>query len=316
MSAINTFSYPIYNYCVGWFNRQAQSPLDFIAPALAVDGKTGTFKRYPQGYAFRRYDTKRDLYQEARAVDVGVEDVPYLLEEHILRVGVDDSELKPGAGSEQAAADQIALSKTGTLLSNFRTSTICDGFDYFRKAVAAESGVGAWSGADAEPIKELRELVTKFRETNGVTPNRVLFSDAAWDTLCDNAAVLDLVAFNDAKVLTPALLFKLLGFIDGSADVPKFLKSTVPVGLTNPGAGVPFTGANALGKEVWLTYVDDGEALGNMSGLRQLHAGGATPVENVESYHERAKRTTWYEIATHRAFAVTAPSCNIRLTIS
>lgn len=316
MSALNQFNYPIYNYAVGWFNRQAPNPLDFIAPALSVDGATGTVKRYPQGYAFRQVDTRRAPYTEAHIVDVLAEDVPYLLEDHSLRIGVDDSEIKPGAGNKKEAADQIALAKTGSLLATWRTSSIAAGLAYFRKQVEAKSGKGAWSGVDADPIKELRELLADYEAANGVLPNRFLFSSAAWNTLCENAAVADLVAYNDAKVLTPALLFKLLHLTGEGQTAPQFLKATVPVGVHRPGAEVPFTGSNALGSDVWVTYVDEGQQIGDMCGMRQLHAGGESPVENVESYYNRDKKTTFYEVGLHRAFAVTAPSCNIRLAIS
>lgn len=314
--SLNQFHYPIYNYAVGWFNRQPKNPLDHIAPALSVDGVTGTFKRYPQGYAFRRVDTQRAPYEAARIVDVLGDDVPFKLEDHSLRIGVDDSELKPGADNKKEAADQIALAKTGSLLATWRTSSIAAGLDYFRKEVAAREGKGAWSGVDADPIKELRELLAEYEATNGVLPNRILVSTAAWNTLCENAAVADLVQYNDAKVLTPELLFKLLHLTGEGQNAPQFLKSTVPVGVHRPGAEVPFTGSNALGSDFWMTYVDEGQQIGDMCGMRQLHAGGESPVEAVESYYVQEKKTTFYEVGLHRAFAVTAPSCNIRLSIS
>lgn len=316
MSALNQFNYPIYNYAVGWFNRQAPNPLDFIAPHLPVEGEAGSINFYPQGYAFRQVDTRRAPYTEARIVDVLAKPIPYLLEDHSLRIGVDDGEIKPGAGSKKEAADQIALSKTGTLLSTWRTSAIAQGLDYFRKNVAAADGKGAWSGVDAEPIEELLDMLEEYEATNGVLPNRFLFSTAAWNTLCKNAAVLDLVAYNNAKTLTPELLFKLLHLTGEGQAAPKFLKATVPVGVHRPGAEVPFQGSNALGSDVWLTYVDEGQQIGDMCGMRQLHAGGESPVEHVESYYERGKKTTFYEVGLHRAYAVTAPSCNIRLSIS
>jgi len=316
MAALNQFHYPLYNYAVGWFNRQAPNPLDFIAPALPVDGVTGSYKRYPQGYAYNVADTRRAPYAEAHTVDVLAEDVPYMLEDHSLRIGVDDSEIRPGAGSKQEAADQLALAKTGTLLAMWRTSAICAGLDYFRQHIPAAPDAGAWSDAAADPIAELRRLVSDYRKQNGVAPNRFLFSDDAWDTLCENSAVLDMVAYNDAKTLTPELLFKLLQLGGNGQEAPQFLKATVPVGAARPGAGVAFKGSNALGMDVFVTYADSGQLIGDMCGMRQLHAGGESPVEQVESYYVRERRTTYYEVGMHRAFAVTAPSCNLRITVS
>lgn len=313
MSVSNTFNYPLYHYAVGWFNRQPDNPIDFIAPPLAVDGLVGTYKRYPQGYAFRSVDTLRARHTPAHAIGVEAEDVPYMLEDHSLRIGVDDSDLKPGAGSKAEAAEQLAQSRINSLLATWRTSAIVDGLAAFRKQVEAEQDVGEWSAAAADPVEELRALMQRFRLANGVLPNRILFSHEAWNILGENAAVLDRVAFNDAKVLTPELLFKLL---DYAPEEARFMRATIPVAQDRPGPGVAFSGTNALGSEVWMTYVDEGEQIGNMTGLRQLHAGGQSPVESVESYYERSLRTTWYEVGLHRAFIVPAPCCNVRLTIS
>ena len=312
MSTQNTFAYPLYTYAVGWFNRQTESPLDFLAPALAVEGKIGTYKRYPKGYAFRAVDTRRALQTPAHAISVEAEDVPFQLEDHSLRIGVDDSELKPGAGAKAEAADQLAQSRINSLLATWRTSAIADGFAAFGAAIQAEAGKGNWS-SQGDPVEELREILAKFLETNGVLPNRILLSHKAWNILAENTAILDRVAYNDAKVLTPELLLKLLDYEPGAARI---MRSTVPVGTAKPGPGVAFAGANVLGSDMWLTFVDEGEQIGNMTGLRQFHMGSESPVESVESYYERGSHNTWYEVGLHRAFAVTAPSCNVRITIS
>ncbi len=310
--ATNTFSYPLYDYAVGWFNRQAANPLEFIAPAQAVPGVTGTYKRYPQGYAFREIDTRRACMAPAHAVDILAEDVPYLLEDHSLRIGVDDSDLKPGAGSAKEAADQIAQSRINSLLATWRTSQIVGGLAYFRSQVAADATAGNWSAAAAEPVSELLALLEKYEATNGVLPNRILMSRSAWNILAENASILDRVVYNDAQALTPELLLKLLRLDPAKV---RLLVDSIPMASAKPGPGMPFEGANALGADMWFTYVDEGQLIGNMTGMRTLHAGDASPVETVESYYERATHTTWYEVNMHRAFAVTAPSCNIRINV-
>lgn len=317
--AKNTFNFPLYNYAVGWFNRVGLSPLEFIAPSLACPAVTGSIKRYPQGYAFRVHDTERPLYEAAKMIAVGAEDVPYLLIDRALRVPIDDSELET-ARLVPGGEDQLVQSRTATLLANWRTSGVKEGFDFFRKEITAKEGVGAWSGAAAEPISELKALIREFQEVNGVKPNRILFSDAAWDVLSENGSVLDLIAYNDAKALDANLLLKLLGFkrntADATEEMPRIMAATVPVGTVKPGPGVPFHGSNLLGSDVWMTFVDEGNQIGNMCGMRTLHCGGESPVEKVESYYVREKHTTFHEVAMHRNFAVTAPSCNIRLSIS
>lgn len=313
--ATNQFQYPVYNYAVGWFNRQPNDIIDHIAPAFAVDGITGSIKRYPQGYAFRSLDTARALYQEASTINLGAEDVPYLLADHSLRIGVDDSELKPGAGSRPEAADQIAQSKMNSLLATWRTSKIKQCLEHFRTGIKKSTG-GNWSSPTSDPIEELTGIIKNYRLTNGVAPNRILLSDAAWDILGANAAVLDRVTYNAAKCLTPELLLQLLGLVGNGMEEVKFMRATVPMGSVQPGPSTSFVGTNALESDMWLSYVDDNESIGNMTGLRMLHMGGETPVETVESYYERSKRTTYYEVGLHRMPFIAAPSCVARYSIT
>lgn len=317
MATVNTFNYPMYNYAVGWFNRQAANPLDFIAPVLKAEGMLGSYKRYPQGYAFRSVDTNRSLYAAPTTISVEAEDVPFKLTNKGLRVGVDDDELG-AAGADADARDMVAQAKTGTLLAAWRTSLITEGLEAFRKGVAADGSKGNWSSTSTDPVAELRDIFQAFRETNGVTPNRILFSDAAWNTLANNAEVKDLVSFNDAKALTFDLLAKLLYFTPGNADVPQMMRCTVPVAAGNvrPGPGVPFTGSNALGNDVWVTYVDDGQLVGDMCGMRQLQLNDECPVDGVVTTRDDSAFTTWYNVRAHRAYAIPAPSCNVRLSIS
>ena len=56
MSTNNTYCYSLHQMVVGWFRRRPVNPLSFLAPAVKVDGDTGTYDYFPQGYAFRRVD--------------------------------------------------------------------------------------------------------------------------------------------------------------------------------------------------------------------------------------------------------------------
>lgn len=311
--AITTFNYPLYEYAVGWFKRQPANPVDFIAPTLKAKGMLGTFPRYPQGYAFRSADTNRALYQPSTTVNIDAEEVPFKLKDKGLRVPVDDTEL---LAAGEAGADQIAQAKSASLLSIWRTSLIQEALEDFRNAVAAVESAGNWSSTDSDPIAELRTLFQEFRETNGVAPNRMLFSDNAWSILAANAEVMDMVSFNDAKVITPSLLLKLLHFEPGTEGVPQILCSTVPVATAKPGPGVPFSGTNALGTDVWLTYVDEGNQVGDMCGLRQIRQNESAPIDSVITIRNDEAHTTFYEVKGAVYNAVTAPSCVKRLAIS
>lgn len=330
MSTNIQFSYPLQNTVVGWFNRQQANPLTFISPITAVDAHVGHYKYFPQGYVFRRLNTGRALHTAANNVDVYATDKPFSLEDHSLRIGVDDQEIMRQHGVNLADyadmaereqvrrehADIISMGKSNTLLGTWRTSFIADGFDYYRSLVAAETGVGNWGDPAVDSLGQLRTQLMSFANTNGVFPNRWLFGMEGWDTLANNPAVLNAIEHNGAKRLTVKLLLELLDLADLDVEGTQVMRSIIPIGSSNPAPDVEFQGRNLVGSELWMTYADEGNTVFDISGLKTLTSGGQDMVETVESYYERDVKTTWYEVGMFRDFQVTAPTCVRRINIT
>lgn len=323
MSASSQFNFQIYNYAVGWWNRQPVNPLTFIAPIVRVPGQMGTFKRYSQGGVFRAVETRRARLTPYNAIDIPAEDVPYLLEDRGLRIGVDDRDVQLGAGDKREAANQIAQSRIGSLLGTYRTSMIASGFEQIRAGVTAttssgdRSTIGSWSGSSADPMADLREMFRAFAVNNGIYPNRILFGRSAWDTMANNSAMLDLVTYNDAKVLTPELLVKLLDITDDVAgNEVQIMRTIIPAAANRPGPGVAFSASDLIGDEVWITYAQDAQDIGDPSGLKTLSMAGEDMVETVKDYYVEQDHATWYEVAMAWQTVVTAPTAVIRVTVS
>lgn len=313
MSTPVQFNYPLTEFAINWFRRQTKNPLTFLAPLVKVDAQLGTFKRYPQGNIFREEDTARALYNEANNLDMESEDLPFKLEDHSLRIGVDDTELTIHTGSDQAARDQVAAAKMNTLLGTFSTSFMAQGLRYFRAQIPAVSGVGNWSGTAVGAVTEFKDQIARFAEQNGVKPNRMLIPDRPWAALNNNAETQDLIHYNGARVLTIDLLKQLLE-MDGE-DLT-IMKGIVPIGRNKRGPGVAFEGENLLQSEVWMTYAEDGMSKDDLSGMKTFSTGGEDMLESVESYYERGKKTTWYELGIYRAFVVSAPDAVQRIVVS
>ena len=318
MSTNNTYCYSLHQMVVGWFRRRPVNPLSFLAPAVKVDGDTGTYDYFPQGYAFRRVDTSRGRHQSARSLDLICDPRPFALEDHSLRIGIDDRDLHLSKDELDARRSEVAAvkaeSRTGTLLTVWETSMIADGFDYFRRQVQARSGVGNWSSSSADPMAEFKKEIGRMETQAGIKPNRILIPSEKWDVLAASPAVLDAITYNSAKELTVDLFKQLLG-VHAAPDL-QVMVANVPIGKDNAGPNVEFDGVNLLGDDVWLTYAQEGMEVGDFSGLKVLSSGGDAYADNVERYYERGIHTTWHEINMMRTFAVTAPPCVSRLTIS
>ena len=166
MSTNYTYCYSLHQMVVGWFRRSPVNPLSFIAPSVKVDGDSGTYDYFPQGYAFRRVDTSRGRHQSARSLDLVCTPRPFALEDHSLRIGIDDQDLHLSREELDARRSEVAALKaearTGTLLGVWQRSMIADGFDHFRSQVQARSGVGNWSSSSADPMKELKDEIDRM----------------------------------------------------------------------------------------------------------------------------------------------------------
>ena len=92
-SATYAVNLPLTNYIVGWYGTQTHDPARFLAPGVKAPGLLTTYKRYLRQDAFATSDTRRPMYDSPRTIDIRGEDVPVMLEEHVLKIGIDDREL-------------------------------------------------------------------------------------------------------------------------------------------------------------------------------------------------------------------------------
>lgn len=308
--------YTLYNYCTGVLRRKTENPLHHIAPATPVPGALFTYKSYPQSTVFREVDTSRPVGSEARLIDVVENDVAGILEPHALRIRLYAAELKLMAGMSQEAKSQKLFAKTAGLLGTWHTSYICDGFRKFRQLVPSV-GTADWNGVDSDPLGTIADKISDFRSNAGVMPNRLLIGWDALNKLASHADIRDRLQYSSTKTLTPELLLEMLR-LDGTnvADM-KFIISNVPVGTTAPGPGVPFTGKDVVGNEMWLAYTDDAGLInGDLSGARTFSIAGEDMIDNMRTYTDDDLNAEVYEAEADRLFAVTCPYCITRFGVA
>ncbi|OCA02315.1 hypothetical protein [Akkermansia glycaniphila] len=312
MSTTTEFCYPLYDRAVNYFKIPVFNVLEFLAARWAGNiGGMGTYKSWPQGYVWRPVETERGLHEVAKTINTGSVDLPFMLQDHSIRIGVDDKELKRNPGK---TADQIANAKLGTLLGTWRTSQTAQGLQALRDNVPALSGIGNWSNASSKPLTELKDLISDYRNNHGVEPNRIIFSHQAWDILSENPSILPRIQYNSTQTLTPERLYELLGL--DAATGTKIHRVTVPVGTAAPGPNVQTTGANMLGSDVMLTFIDDQSQYDDLCGMAILYGGDSGPVEVPIKYRSDAEHTWWYEIGMSRQFVFPAIGLNNRITVS
>ena len=308
--------YTLYNYCTGVLRRQPENPLHHIAPATPVPGALFNYKHYPQGIVFREVDTSRPIGSEARLIDIVEKDEAGILEPHALRIRLYAAELKLMAGMSEEAKSQKLFAKTAALLGTWRTSYICDGIRKFREMVPSVA-TADWNSVDSSPLQDIADQISKFRVQTSVMPNRIVMGWDALNKLSQNADIRDRLQYSSTKTLTPELLLEMLRLDGTNVTDMKFIISNVPVGTTAPGPGVPFSGKDVIGNEMWLAFTDDqGLINGDLSGARTFSIAGEDMIDNMRTYRDDDLNADVYEAEADRLFVVTCPDCITRFGVA
>lgn len=127
-SATYAVNLPLTNYIIGWYGTQTHDPARFLAPGTQAPGLLTTYKRYLRQDAFAASDTRRPMYDSPRTIDIRGEDVPVMLEEHALKIGIDDRELL-GAVDAEVYRTSLRQAKTRALARRMLISHNKEVFD-------------------------------------------------------------------------------------------------------------------------------------------------------------------------------------------
>lgn len=140
-SATYAVNLPLTNYIVGWYGTQLHDPARFLAPGVKAPGLLTSYKRYLRQDAFAVSDTRRGMYEAPRTIDIQGEDLPVMLEEHTLKIGIDDRELL-GAIDQEVYRNSLRQAKTRGLARRMLISHNKEVFDYANSIIPSITKVG------------------------------------------------------------------------------------------------------------------------------------------------------------------------------
>lgn len=193
-SATYAVNLPLTNYIVGWYGTQLHDPARFLAPGVKAPGLLTSYKRYLRQDAFAVSDTRRGMYEAPRTIDIQGEDIPVMLEEHSLKIGIDDRELL-GAIDQEVYRNSLRQAKTRGLARRMLISHNKEVFDYANSIIPSITKVGdtneanKWTNLDLPLADILKKMAKKFANNNGVYPNRILTTGDIWDLIEANKQI-------------------------------------------------------------------------------------------------------------------------------
>lgn len=319
-SATYTVNLPLTNYIVGWYGTQVHDPARFLAPGVKAPGLLTTYKRYLRQDAFAVSDTRRGMYESPRTIDIQGEDIPVMLEERSLKIGIDDRELL-GAVDQEVYRASLRQSKTMGLARRMLISHNKEVFEYANKIIPGITKVGnisaanVWSNTDLPLADVLTTLADKFATNNGVYPNRILTTRDIWRMIKANKQIQSEMGELNRKVLNPSDLLEIIGLQGDDIPPVKIMRS---IAAYNPGgvAGAEVDNVSIVGSNFYMYYADDNPSTSDITALKTLNIAGDDMYSTVETGREDDISTEWLRIKGHHKVVFAAPSCMMRLNIA
>lgn len=287
----------------------------FLLPIVGVFATTGQYKRWAQRNAFlRAANIKFAAGTEPSRIKMEADDPTFSLSNYGLGVGLSDQE-RDDAGRLLAGANasQIERNKVRSLLSTILNEVELEWMTFLNANVSATSGVGGWMGSHADalaakPIKELKERMTVFGKRVGRRPNRVVFSQSAFDVITEHPNVVTRTAGSDLGTVNVAGLEKLLGLQPGQVRVGNIAYDTTKQGKTASNSLV-------LGDQVWMTYSEENPSVEDASGGKTFMLNG-NGLENVLQVRDDLASTDVFQVLFRADKAITYPDAFERIDLS
>lgn len=319
-SATYAVNLPLTNYIVGWYGTQTHDPARFLAPGVKAPGLLTSYKRYLRQDAFSVTDTRRGLYESPRTIDIQGEDIPVMLEEHSLKIGIDDRELL-GAIDQEVYRTSLRQSKTQGLARRMLISHNKEVFDYANRVIPGITQVdniseaNKWSNLDLPLADVLKKMVKKFAKNNGVYPNRILTTGDIWDMAEANKQIQYKMGEGSPKVLTPDKFLDFIGLKGDDIPPVKIMRS---IAAYNPGgvAGAEVDNISIVGSNFYLFFADDDPSPSDITALKTLNIAGDDMYSTVETSRDDDISTEWLRIKGHHKVVFSAPSCMMRMQIA
>lgn len=183
----STVNQTLTNYAHGLFQDMQSKLANFIAPIVPVTGSVGQFKKFDDKNAFQVYDTSRAIGGERKRIEFADSDPTYDCRPQGLEIAIDDHEMKMVGDGDPLNVKQ---SKVRTLVSTGVLSHEAKVFAALEAALSAAGGVGVWSDAANDPVKELDAQIEAIATDTGRMPNRIVFGLGAWNKFRNHAKVI------------------------------------------------------------------------------------------------------------------------------
>jgi len=301
------YNVTLTNYARGLAQDLQSSLADFIAPEVVVPAATGQYKAFDDKNAFQVVDTARAVGGPARRLAFAATDPTYNCLPQALEIPIDDHERDEAGEGDPLHLEQA---KTQTLVSSATASHETKVFTTIAANIAAQGGVGAWSGASNtdDPVAEIDAQIEALATATGMMPGRLVIGLPAWAIVRHNPQVIARFPGAASVGVTRTQFASLLLNPDIDIRIGVLSRDTTKWGKTK-------VAANIVGSELYVFNGATRPTLYDPSFMKTFRTrrGG---VDVVRVYREDASRSDVLAVDWTEDIKVTSSICARRITVS
>ena len=291
---------PVSSRVVQGFPPQAGLIGDQIFTPLKMAKESGKFPAFGKEAFVIPTNIKREIGGKVQRLQVQTGSVQMALSEYALGVAIENREKNEWAGDP----NMLLTAKLNTvdskikLLREYNQAVLATTNGSYLSGLSTSGSSKKWGGATptGDAVKDMLDLILLVQSYNGVRPNVVFFSPAAWSLWRRNPAVLDLLKYQGTPI-SPAQVTQA-----GTAALLEVSKVLVGYGVS--GTGGKGSGGGVGKATLTMSYIWDSVQSANAGCAIVGTAGGIEPAfgytyerDNsplIESYYEnQTKSQVW-----------------------
>lgn len=293
------------NYAQGIAQDRRSAIADFLAPVVNVPASMGQYKEFNEKNQFVLYKTERAIGGPATRIKFEADDPTYNCKPQALEIAIDDAERDAAGegdplGLEQAKIDTLLTSTT--LAREEKVSAV------LKAGLSAVDGIGVWSNAANDPVKEIDDVIMAIAIATGTMPNAIAFGLGAWNIFRNHPMVIKRQPGAALIGLTTGQAVQMLLNPAIEVRVGIMSKDTTKWGNTK-------SASNIIGAEVYVFHRSVTPTLFDPS-MAKTFMAGVSGVSAVREYRDDSCRSDIYAIDYSEDIKLTSSACGSRITIS
>jgi hypothetical protein len=287
---------PVATSLVQGFPPQVDLIGDKLFTPVRFPKETGRFPAFGKEAFFIPANIKRAVGAKVQRINTQSGYVTMSLSEYALGVAIENRERNEFSGSP----DMLINAKLNTVMSKIALyreklqAILATTNGSYLSGLSLSGAAKAW-GSTGDAVKDMLDLILLIQSYNGVRPNKVWFSPAAWALFRRNKSVLDLMKYQGTP-LNPAQVTK-----QGVAALLEVQECVVGYAVTGTDTATVITDGGKGKSAPVMSYLWDSVQSANCGAMIVGTGGGIEPAFGytyekmnspiVESYYDNSTKS-------------------------